>query len=920
MRFADGVLPWPVAIALRMYRALARAFPQEFQNVYGDELLHTAEDSIDEIWRLHGLAGLFRVLLDIVFRILAEYISELRQDCRYGLRMLAASPGFTAVALVSLSLGICVVTCAYSVTNGMLRDLPGAVQPDRLVALNNPSSYPNYRRYRELNDIFVSTFAYVAPVPFTVSTGGGSIRAWGHLVTPSYFSTLGVHPSMGRFFDEANDRPEPAAVISYRFWEDHLGSDSSIVGRTVRINGQSCTIIGIGPSGFFGASPGILASDLWLPVSAGERFAPELAGDVLDRRELTMFRVVGRLRPGVTEAAAHTALNAVAQELAQSYGDPGRHRKEPRVNLVAGGMLVPLRKQDVPFLREFLLVLGGLVLLIACANVANMMLARAAGRLREIAVRLSLGAGRARLVRQLLTESLLLAAGAAIPAYPLCIWFMHLFSRFRMPWPIPVSFDLTPDWRALVFTFAVTAATGLAFGIVPARQAARSNLVSSLREGGGGVRRRRALGMCNGLMLGQIVASLSLLLLTGYLGFGIQTTLGVQEGFNPRNLYLVSLDPVRDGYPPARAAAFFDRLLERLKSTRGVVAACLTDTLPVATDGNAGVQFAGLHDATGSSTVPCMACDEKANAARAHLVGRDYFETAGIRILAGRSFQRKDEADDVATVIVSQYAVDAFWKNQDPIGQRIQLRNQTASGGFGMWPGTMDYRSRLIDAEIRTFEVIGVAGDVSEDIIASKKHPAIYFPLRPADYAQPSLRGVTLMLRAAPGFDAIGAVRREIANMDSAITPFNATSMTEHIAQFMGALSGASWTYGLLGFFGVVLASVGLAGMTAFSVATRAHEIGVRMALGAQKSDVLALVMKEGATLVLVGTGIGLALAWAGIRSLSAAFFTLATVKASNPVLLAAAPTLLAALALAACYIPARRSTRIDPAVTLRAE
>ncbi len=485
MKSADGKPPRSIAVTLRMYRALARAFPQEFQNVYGDELLHTAEDSISDIWKLHGLPGLLRLLFDIALRVPAEYISELRQDVRYGLRMLAASPGFTAVALVSLSLGICVVTCSYSQTNGMLRDLPGVAQPDRLVALGNPSSYPNYRRYRELSDIFTSTFAYVAPVPFTVSAGGASIRTWGHLITPSYFSTLGVHPSMGRFFDEANDRPDPVAVISYRFWEQHFAADPSIVGRTVRINGQPCTIIGIGPRDFLGASPAVLTSDLWLPVSASERLAPELSGHALERRDLSMFRVVGRLRPGVTEAAAQAELNAVTQELAESYGDPDRKRKEPRIELVAGGMLVPLRKQDIPFFREFLLVLGGLVLLIACANVANMMLARAADRRREIAVRLSLGASRARLVRQLLTESLLLSAGAAIPAFPLCVWFMRLFSRFRMPWPIPVSFDLSPDWRALVFTFAITAVTGLAFGIAPARQATRADLVSSLKEGGG---------------------------------------------------------------------------------------------------------------------------------------------------------------------------------------------------------------------------------------------------------------------------------------------------------------------------------------------------------------------------------------------------------------------------------------------------
>jgi hypothetical protein len=307
MKSADSKPPRPVAVTLRLYRAMARAFPQEFQNVYGDELLQAAEDSIDDIWKRHGLPGLLRLLFDIALRVPAEYLTELRQDVRYGLRMLRSSPGFTAVALVSLSLGISVVTCAYSVTNGLLRDLPGVAQPNRLVALVNPSSYLNYLRYRELNGIFASTFAYVAPVPFTVSAGGGSIRTWGQLITPSYFSTLGVHPSMGRFFDEATGHPDPAVVISYRFWEEHLGADRSIVGRTVRINGQPIAIIGVGPKEFLGASPAVLASDVWLPVSAGERLAPELAGNALERRDLTMFRVVGRLGPGVTEAAAHAA-------------------------------------------------------------------------------------------------------------------------------------------------------------------------------------------------------------------------------------------------------------------------------------------------------------------------------------------------------------------------------------------------------------------------------------------------------------------------------------------------------------------------------------------------------------------------------------------------------------------------------------
>ena len=321
-----------------------------------------------------------------------------------------------------------------------------------------------------------------------------------------------------------------------------------------------------------------------------------MANHPLERRDLNMFQVVGRMRPGITEARAQAELNAVAQQLAESWGEPDRRQKGPRVQLLEAGRVLPLRKQDVPFFRQFLLVLGGLVLLIACANIANMMLARAADRRREIAVRLALGASRARLIRQLLTESMLLAVGAAIPAFPLCVWLMHLLSQLRLPQPIPVVLDLNPDWRALLFTFALTCMAGLAFGLAPALQATRTDLVSALKEGGNvRMRKYRALSMRNGLVLCQMAGSLMLLLMTGYLGLGIQSSLGVQQGFDPRNLYLISLDPVRDGYPAERASDFFGKLLERVKALPGVTAACLTDTLPVALDGNPGVRFYGAN-------------------------------------------------------------------------------------------------------------------------------------------------------------------------------------------------------------------------------------------------------------------------------------------------------------------------------------
>jgi len=907
----------PVELGLRLYRALAGAFPYEFKNAYGDELVQVTEDAIGEIWRRHGVFGLARLLLDIAVRVPAEHLAELRQDIRYGLRMLARSPGFTAVALVSLSLGICIATCAYSELHGMLRDLPGVPNPDQLVSLQAPSSYPAYQRYRALNELFSSTFAYVAPVPFGISSGGRNERTWGQLVTPSYFSTLGVHPALGRFFDQTDGEPgrAPAVVISHRFWREHLGSDPASIGKSLRINGYPSAIVGVGPKEFLGASPALFAADVWLPVTVDPRLAPELAGNALARSDLTMFHVTGRLRAGVTEAAAEARLDAVAQQMQQSYGDAAREEKGRRVLLLSAGKVIPLRKQDLPFFREFFLVMGGLVLLIACANVANMMLARAAERRREIAVRLALGAGRARLVRQLLTESMLVAIGAAIPGFLLCVWSMHLLSQVRMPFPIPVAFDFSPDWRAMLFTVALTVITGIAFGLAPALQATRADLTPALKEGGNiQLRKHRRWSLRNALVLCQMAASLTLLLLTGYMGLGIQSTLGVQEGFNPRNMYLISLDPVRDGYSAERAAAFFGKLLERVQRLPSVAAACLTDTLPVAIDGSPDVTFSTPGEVSGDS--------HELHWAPRHVVGHNYFETAGISILAGRGFRREDEAGGSTNVVVSQELVRVLWNGRDTLalGQRLEIGNDTPRGGIGAMPGTVDFRATVIGGSRQVYQIVGVVHDVTEDMVVNKKHPAIYFPLHPADYAQPSLRGVTLMLRARPGVDAIAAVRREISAMDSNITPFNAHSMTEQIAQFMSALKAAAWTYGVIGVFGLILASVGLAGVTAYSVTQRGHEIGIRLALGAQKRDVLGLVMKEGAVLVTAGALIGLTFAWAGIRALAGMFFSVASVQGDDPALLAGAPLLLAGLALLACYVPARRSTRIDPAVALRQE
>ena len=679
----------------------------------------------------------------------------------------------------------------------------------------------------------------------------------------------------------------------------------------MRVNSQPVTIIGVGPKEFLGASPLLFAADLWMPLSVGERIAPELSGSVLERRDRRIFHVVGRLRPGITASRVEAELDAAAQQIEQENGDPAGTQKGRRVLLVEGGKLLPLSKQDLPFFTSFFTVMSGLILLIACANVGNMMLARAAGRRKEIAVRLALGAGRARIVRQLMTESMIVVAGAAVPAFLASMWLMRLLSGVRMPLLIPVAYDFQPDARVLLLTTLLTGATGLIFGLVPALQATRSGLTPALKEGGA-VRLpgRHRFQLRNLLMVGQFAGSLTLLVILGLLSFGIQTTLGVQAGFNPKNLYLISLDPLRDGYSAPQAAAFLQKLLDRVKLLPSVTAASLTETVPVS-----------IGAARFRVTAPGDPAHETRTVLR-HVVGKDYFDTTGIAVPIGRAFRREDETGQTASVIVSQEFARQFWKASDPLGRQIEIGNDEIVAAKVL-PGTYDYRVGAPAGRRRLFTVVGVAGDVAEGLVVQKPSPVVYFPLQAADYAMPAAQGLTLMVRAAPGVDAIAAVRREINALDPNITPFHMRSMTDQIDQFMAPLRMSSWTYGFVGIFGLVLSAVGLAGMTAYSVAQRGREIGIRMALGAQRRDVLGLVMREGMRLVLAGTAIGMAGAWTGSRLLSALNSSVGHVTSTNttnPAVLFGAPLLLSILALLACYVPARKSMGIDPVVALRQE
>jgi macrolide transport system ATP-binding/permease protein len=724
---------------------------------------------------------------------------------------------------------------------------------------------------------------------------------------------LGVESTLGRVFHEGGARlvreQVCEVVLSHRFWKNRLDGDTLVRGKILRLNGKPCTVIGVTPSDFLGASPFLFPADIWMTITAGSAVAPELADNALERRDVEMFFVAGRLKPGVTFARAETELDAVARQFDRDRVGMDLSRKDRRVLLVEGGKLFPLRKQDLPFFTSFLGIMAALIMLIACMNVANMMLARATRRRREIAIRLALGASRSRLIRQLLTESIILALSAGALGFAGCARLMQLSSQMRMPFPMPVAFDFRPDWRVLVLSLALSLITGLVFGLAPALQATKADIGPSLKEGASTfLAGRRRLSFRNLLIVSQVAGSLTLLVVLGFLSIGIQTTLGIQTGFNSRNLYTIGLDPVRDGFTGAQSADFLSKLIERVKKLPSVTAAALTETVPVSMPG-------------GAVTVSTLsAAESRTLKALKHVVGKDYFNTAGIPIPFGRAFGMEDETERSATVVVSETLARELWGGANAVGRTLEIRNGEI-GPPKILPGSFDYRPTVSGAEV--FQVVGVAGNVAEGLGIGKPRPSIYFPLTARNYAHPSLQGITMMVRATPGADALGLVRREIRSIDERVMPFNGGSMSEQIDRFMAPLQIAAWTYGLIGVFGLVLACVGLTGVTAYSVAQRTREIGIRIALGARNLSVLSLVMKEGLVLVAVGTIIGMGGAWMGSRLLAAMNATVGTVSStstSNPVVLFGAPLLLAMLAVLACYLPARRSVHVDPIVALRQE
>jgi macrolide transport system ATP-binding/permease protein len=816
------------------------------------------------------------------------------QDIRYALRVLRKSPGFTLVAVLTLALGIGANTTIFTVVNAvLLRPLP-VQDPERLVAVMGtdarnstkqqqflPMSYLNYRDYRDKNEVLAS-MAALTGTGVSLSGGGNPEQLNGLIVSGNYFDVLGVHAALGNTFDAEQNKKQggyPVVVISNGLWVRRFGADPAIVGKPVTLNQQPFTVIGVAPRNFNGTFIGG-APDVWIPDAMHDQVLTGLFKDFfLERRPLIMF-AFGRLKPGVSLEQAQANLQTIGTQLAREY---------PNENEGRNVLLLPLAqttvgangREQIVMAGALLMTVVGLVLLIACANLANLLLARGAARRRELAVRMSLGASRSRLVVLMMTESLLLSIFGAGAGLAISMVFRSALLAFRPPFLNPGDIDLSMDSRVLLFTLGVAVLTALAFGALPAWQAVGFSLNETLKEGGG---RSGAAGSRRNirsvLIVVEVVLSMIALVGSGLFLSSLHNAQQIDPGFESRNMVVMTFDLGAQNYTPAQGADFHRRLMERLRTIPQVQGASLASAGPLA-GGFSRTVFPEGVDPTDRRNGILTSVNQ---------VDTDYFKTTGTPILRGRAFTDADRDGAAQVTIVNQAFVDKFFPNQDPIGKRFRCWGET-------W----------------ILEIVGVSRTAKLNTLGEDPTPAFYLPL--LQHYSPN---VTLHVRTTGDpAAALPLVRSAVQELDKQLPLVQVQTITQVLD---AALWPARFGAGLLLVFGLLaltIAAIGIYGVMSYNVQQRQQEMGIRMALGAQPRDVFGLVIGQGLWLAGIGSAVGLALAYLMARGISTLLFG---VKALDPVTFVGVPALLIGVAMLACYLPARRATKVDPIEALRYE
>ncbi len=814
------------------------------------------------------------------------------QDLRYGARMLVKSPGFTAVAVVSLALGIGANTAIFSLINGVLFAPLPVADPATLVQVamtdernpgNLPFSHLNFKDLRSENEVF-SGMAAVSFAAVTYSTGGEAEQLAVQVVTSGYFSVLGIPPAMGRgFLAEEEDHATPVAVISQGFWDRSLGRDPQVVGKTLVLNRIPFTIVGVARPDFTGTTLGA-GPVAWVPMGMHAALQPGL-DEFYDQRRGLFLLAFGRLKSGVTVEQARANLQTIFGRLEAEYPADNKGRSATAMPLVEARLNPAGQGPNILVqISVLLMTVVGIVLLIACVNVANLMLARATKRRREVAVRLALGARRARLVRQLLTESLLLAVLGGLAGLVAAYWTLQAIAGAPLPIPIRLDTSMALEPRVLVFTGVLAVVTGIVFGLVPALQASKADVVTVLKNeliaSAGG--RRGLLGylaLRQVLVVLQVALSLIALVAAGLFLRSLQAQMQIDPGFQTSGVLVMTFNLGREGYTPERGELFYRDVVERVGAVPGVERAAIAQNAPLA-GGMARSVFPEGADTTTRDRV----------LVQVNPIGPGYFEAIGIPILRGRGITAEDTTASPKVVVVNETMAERFWPDQDPLGKRFTF--------FG-------------DPEYST--IIGVARGSKYNGVAEDPTPYIYEAI--AQRYQPA---VTLHIRGKGDAAALTpAVRRAVQDIDPSLSVFNVRTLAEQVSQSLAPLRMNAALLGVFGLLALLLASIGLYGVASYSVSQRTREIGVRMALGAQPASVLGLVL--GHALVLVGAGLVLGL----LAALAAAGVMRALVVGidpRDPLTFGVTAAVVGAVALFATWFPARRATRIDPLIALRTE
>jgi len=811
-------------------------------------------------------------------------METLLQDIRFGFRQLMKQPGFAALAIISMALGIGANTSIFSlVDTALLRPL-AVKEPSQLVEVygtfNNGAdwsiqSYPNYKDYRDRNTVFSGLFVYRVVVS-SLTVNNTSQRVWGYLVSGNYFDVLGVKPILGRaFLPEEDQTPDshPVAVIGYNCWQHRFAGDPAIVGKTVELNSRPFTVIGVAPKGFIGTEVAY-DPEMFIPVMMAKTIEP--GSRWIDRRDSNNLFTVGRLKPGVSFDEAKAELETLTAQLAKDYPENvGRG-----VRLGRPGLFIPDIANSVFAFTGVLAAVGALVILLACVNLASLLLARATERRREIAVRLAIGASRQRLVGQLLTESLLISLSGGAAGVFLASAINSAVRGIRLPSDVTLLFDLRTDWRVLSFALLLSIATGILFSLIPALQSSKPQLVPALKDESSmaGFRRSR---LRNFLVVAQVSLSLILLISAGLIVRSLQAAQKMRPGFNPENAVAISFDVSLQGYNEERGRAFQKQVLERARALPQVESAALTDYLPLGLNYNNSSIYVEGTEFKGASALPIAIPIESSPG---------YFDAMGIP-LRGRDFRDDENKKESRFAIVNETFAKKFLNGQDPIGRRFN------------WHGPKD----------PFFEIVGVVPDGKYNSLGEASKPAVYTPLY-QDYSGT----VTLVARTrGDPRQVLAALRAEVQKLDPSISVYAAKTLKEHMGTSLFPARMAAMALGSFGVLALILAAVGIYGVMSHVVAERTREIGLRMALGAQLSDVQKLILRQGMVLAAIGSVCGLVIAFGGAHMMKSMLYG---VSSSDPITFTSVALLLLGIALLACWIPARRASRVEPMIALRAE